>query len=98
MRGPMKYLEITMRVPIIDLPQAERRELAEQMMLEPDDTLETLAEYIEAPDGADRVAQAIASGLDLADKGEMFAGSEIYVTMPDWQTCDTEVVSAKWVA
>ena len=94
----MKHLEITLRVPIVDLPESERRELAEQMMLEPDDTLENLAEYIEAPDGADRVAQAISSGLDLADKGEMFAGSEIYVTMPEWPHCDTEVVSAKWVA
>ena len=98
----MKYLEITIQVPIVDLPEPERRELTEQMRLEPGDTLETLAEYVEAPDGANRISSAIASAIDLADRDEMFAGSEVYVTLPEFRFSDPEtevqVVSAKWVA
>lgn len=96
----MKYLEVTLRIPFIDLPDEERSELAELTGMDPED-MPTLDNYVAGEEeGPNEIADAIASALDLADRGEMFSGTDIYITIPTWTPGaehDTEVVSAKWV-
>lgn len=101
----MRILEMIVRVPIRDLGDDERTELLEQTSLGDEEALAEglpdLAEYTDAGDrGAEKVAEAVVSAIRLAQSdsfaaGEMFAGSEVYVTID--QEPEVEVTSAVWV-
>lgn len=96
----MKYLEVTLRVPFMDLSDEDRAELADLTACSVED-LPTLADYVAGDEeGPEEIAGHIASAIDLADKGDFFAGSDIYITIPTWTVTaehDTQVVSARWV-
>lgn len=96
---------MTIRVPIRDLGEEERAELLDQASFGDEDIkaegLPDLADYLETGDcGAEKVAEAVVSAIRLAQHdnfalGEMFAGSDVYVTLD--QAPEVELTSAEWV-